>query len=467
MQANIKSVKNFIKYIGEKCSTFFYGGYFPIYLALSVCLFYGLNLSILGLLVFSIAGSIVFLCYKDCTPILPILFMVVLNFRDYAVMNGVWGYLALLPVMVSFVAHFFLYPIKKIKTGKLVRPFIVLTVAYVLSGAFVSGYHVLEGLAPILALGPVLLVVYLFFTNTINPPKGFDIKKYLCYCFAITGLTMIAQIGIVRTLFPDMIPELGWANINAAAAFITLAVASCYYLLIKAERTLPFILLLCVFYASFAIISSDAVVGLIIFFSPLMLLYTYRNIKHEHKKKILILFFIFVFVAIALFSIILYLKGYKYIFAEFEVSFSDNGRLPLYKESLYLFAKYPIFGAGAGYTNYDTELITNGIRIYNFHSTFFHVIATMGIIGFFAYLYYFIERFKILMAKYNAFTFFMLTAFIMFECYGMVDTCEFNAIPLMCAVTAMLVVVEITNKGNDCSPLPLTYNRKYGRFTKF
>ena len=180
----------------------------------------------------------------------------------------------------------------------------------------------------------------------------------------------------------------------------------------------------------------------------------------------MVLFFIFVFAAIALFSTLLYLKGYKYIFAELAHSFSDNGRLPLYKESLFLFAKYPIFGAGAGYINYDTELITNGIRIYNFHSTFFHVIATMGIIGFFAYLYYFVERFKILMARYNAFTFFMLTAFIMFECYGMVDTCEFNAIPLMCAVTVMLVVVEI-NKGNDCSPLPLAYNRKYGKFTKF
>ena len=41
--------------------------------------------------------------------------MVVLNFRDYTVMNGVWGYLALLPVIISFVAHFFLYPIKKLK----------------------------------------------------------------------------------------------------------------------------------------------------------------------------------------------------------------------------------------------------------------------------------------------------------------------------------------------------------------
>lgn len=467
MQMNINRVKSFFNNLGNKCSAFFYGGYFPIYLALSVCLFYGLDLTVLGLLVFSLAGSFIFLCYKDCTPILPVLFMVVLNFRDYALMTTPWGYLALLPVMVSFVAHFFLFPIKKIKMGKLVYPLIAISIAYIFSGAFVSGYNILEGFAPLLALGPVMLVIYLFFTNTINPPKNFDTKKYLCYCLIITGLTMIAQIGIVRMCFSDLLPEMGWSNINTAAAFLTLAVPSCYYLLIKAEKTLPFILLLCVFYASFAIILSDAVVGLIVFFTPLLLLYTFRNIKYTHKKKILLLFVIFIIVAIIFFSMILYLKGYKYIFAKLDSSFSNNGRLALYKESLYLFIKYPIFGAGAGYMNYNTELLTSGIRTYNFHSTFFHVIATMGIIGFFAYLYYFVERFKIFMKKYNAFTFFMLTAFIMFECYGMVDTCEFNAIPLMSTLTVMLVVVEKTNKGNDFAPLPLSYNRKYGKFSNF
>ena len=98
----------------------------------------------------------------------------------------------------------------------------------------------------------------------------------------------------------------------------------------------------------------------------------------------------------------------------------------------------------------------------SFHSTFFHVIATMGLVGLGAYVFYYVQRFKILMKNYNVFTVCMCVAFIIFECYAMVDACEFNAIPLMSAVTMIITIVELTKKGNEQTPLPLSLNRKTG-----
>ena len=182
MQDTILSFRKKLYHFGKKFSTFFYGGYFPVYLALIITICYTANLALLGLAVCSILASVIFLCYRDTSPIIPILFMVVLCFRDYAVMNKIWGYIILLPAILSFIAKFFLYPIRHLKHGKLTLALLLVTVAFVFSGAGLSGYNFFKGLAPMLTLGPTMLIIYLFFSNTIKPPKGFDIRKYLCYC---------------------------------------------------------------------------------------------------------------------------------------------------------------------------------------------------------------------------------------------------------------------------------------------
>jgi O-antigen ligase len=146
-----------------------------------------------------------------------------------------------------------------------------------------------------------------------------------------------------------------------------------------------------------------------------------------------------------------------------QIQVSDNGREPRYKKAIELFKENPIFGYGFQYTEDGT--IASPIRIYNFHSTLFHVMATMGTFGLLAYLFYFVQRFAILMKSCSPFTTTMLIGFILVESYAMVDTGEFNAIPLMSAVTVMLAVVEwSTKKGNATSALPLATNKHNGYY---
>ena len=82
----------------------------------------------------------------------------------------------------------------------------------------------------------------------------------------------------------------------------------------------------------------------------------------------------------------------------------DSGRIKLFKEAWELFKAHPIFGVGKGYVGTGTP--TNEIGIYWFHSTFFQVIASMGIVGLMAYVYYYWARLKILFSNIkNSFNF--------------------------------------------------------------
>ena len=135
------------------------------------------------------------------------------------------------------------------------------------------------------------------------------------------------------------------------------------------------------------------------------------------------------------------------------LDFSDNGRIELFNEGWQLFLQYPFFGVGIGYAPPDATGV-NALLAYNFHSTFFHVVATMGIVGLITFTYYFIARYQILTKKNTAFNLFSFMAFTFMESYGFVDTCEFNIMPLIFVVTFLLIVVELENqKEREILPL--------------
>jgi O-antigen ligase len=155
----------------------------------------------------------------------------------------------------------------------------------------------------------------------------------------------------------------------------------------------------------------------------------------------------FIALAIIIIALIILVSSYTYenILLELKMFFSASSRIELYEEAIDLFAKYPIFGVGLGYMG-EAIIETSGLVLYNFHSVILHVMATMGVFGIIVYLIYYIVRFKILMHSGSTSSLFLTIAFIMFECYALIDTAEFNAIPLMTTLTVMITVVECANK---------------------
>jgi O-antigen ligase len=258
--------------------------------------------------------------------------------------------------------------------------------------------------------------------------------------------------------------ELGWGNTNCAATLFLLSIPACWYLITQVKNIIPFFVILILLYVGIALSNSDGALDISLIFTPIIAFFTYRKISIFQRSLYLKIILILLITLLVGATIIIGICGLEHLSTILKPPFSDSSRTALYQEALDLFAKYPIFGAGLGYQNPELPTLL-GVRLYNFHSVLFHVMGTMGIIGIIAYTFYYTERFKILMKNYNAFTCFMLVAFILFECYGMVDTAEFNAIPLMSTLTVIIVIVELTNKGNDISPLPLCLkNIKYSEF---
>jgi O-antigen ligase len=141
--------------------------------------------------------------------------------------------------------------------------------------------------------------------------------------------------------------------------------------------------------------------------------------------------------------LIIAVRDYTLITSFVETALNDSGRNELYNEAVLLIKKYPVFGVGMGYYNDSFSSILGEHKIFNFHSTFYHVFASMGVIGLIAYVYYYAKRIKIFTLKYSRFSTFGFVSFVLFACYGMINPCEFMMMPVVMNVTLIMAITEV------------------------
>ena len=120
----------------------------------------------------------------------------------------------------------------------------------------------------------------------------------------------------------------------------------------------------------------------------------------------------------------------------------------LYKDALREFANHPIFGVGCGYDGPDYENHVEEIVFYWFHSTFFQVVGSMGLVGIVAYGANYIMRAKILFRDIAKDTFVLFTALSLagFELYSLIDTGTFVPLPTMMIVFVLFAILEKHHK---------------------
>ena len=139
----------------------------------------------------------------------------------------------------------------------------------------------------------------------------------------------------------------------------------------------------------------------------------------------------------------------------------SSGRTELFKEAWGLFKAHPIFGVGKGYMGPNTP--PSAIGVYFFHSTFFQVIACMGIVGLAAYAYFYIIRFKILFKNIkHSFNLFCLALLIGFEGYSLLDTGTFIAYPFMALIVIITLLLERVQTDFSGYVTPYNYSTPWG-----
>lgn len=432
---------------------FVYTPYFSLTIAVITLLSYLFGIQYVGFFFYTIFACLIFLTINDVWPIVPMLLSVTFLFRTLDFSNPI--FIAMLaPIGVCFIARFFIYKIKTFIDGYLFLPLVLVSIVLFAGGLFSD--HMIDwpkGLVTSITIGPVLLFIYWFFRQHLNTPKDFDLKSAffntLLLCGIVVAFEVIFHEYHCKILQDNLFAksDMGWANINSASVIIMISSPACFYFMLKNEKILPSLLLAVFLIIASLISSSDACVLIQLIFNALMLVGVFVKLKTRRLKIALVLY---------CFGLALLIAVYFYLNKElldsiiekfFQSSSSDNGRTPLYLEAWELFTRNPMFGASLGYYNDAVWMHELALTFsYFFHSTLFQVLACTGVVGLTAYVYYFVQRYRILTAKSTYFNYLCYVAFTMFEIYGFIDAIEFSIIPHMIFATLIIVIVEINNQ---------------------
>ena len=163
----------------QKLSKFFYGKYYPLYLAMFTAFFYVAKLPVVGLGFLVTVAIITLICFRDLLPFMPLPMMVMQCMSDLTFFSNPIAIILIALAGIALITHFIIYPVQKIKLGKLFYPLIFVNIALFAGGLF-SPYVIsyANGLSSSISVGILTLVVYLLFSNYYCPPKDFDYKEH-------------------------------------------------------------------------------------------------------------------------------------------------------------------------------------------------------------------------------------------------------------------------------------------------
>lgn len=441
----LRTFKFFTKH-KSRIDDFFYGYTYPFILAAVAALCFAISgcAPLIGFSVMAACVAFVLIYYKDLTPFLPPAFLFIMCFNNLDFMYTAYFYTLCAIVGVCLIAHFFIYPIK-LYFGRMF--FVLLAVSSALFlGGVLSNYldDYLQGLSGAIATGPAVLLVYFIFSNYMNPPDGFNLKKYVCVLVITTAFTAVFTVVVYyikRNAFTE--GDVGYANTNNIASLILLALPCSCYLLANTKRQLVCFTVTVLLFVGMLITKSDGALAVMCLCTPFLIYCVYK--KTPEKRKFVILCSV-VILGVCCFLLLLSLKRNLLTI----LNTNDHGRLRIYTKALELFKTFPVFGVGLGYLDLNTfDPLLVGIRQNNFHCSILHVMATMGTYGLLCYLLYYVERFKIFTGNGSAFNCFMTYSFTMFEMYALIDTGEFNLFPLLFILTLLICVTEFINKNQS------------------
>lgn len=452
--------------IFNSLSEFFYSKYYPVYLALFTVFFYTAKIPMAGLVFYALLSAITLISFRDLTPFMPLPMMIMMSFSDIEFLSSPISLILLGLIATCMISHFFIYPIKKFIFGKLFVPICIVSVALLCGGLFspyINEYS--RGISSALSVGPGVLFVYVYFSNYSCPPKNINPKERILYLLCAIGLMLSLEM-IVHELYTHMgILEkynMGYGNINIFAVALLMTIPPCWYFICKKKTFIPYAILLVLIYLGIFLSHSDGVLAISVCFIPVLAILGYQRTDDYHRKIFIRLALIICFAVIAV--VFVYSLNHDIvalIIKIFNKVKTDNMRTALYMRALNLFSKNPVFGVSLGY--FDGSLInpaegeTYIVYLMSFHSTFFHLLATTGIVGLLSYVIYYIARYKIILNNNSTFNLTVFLSFTLYQIYGMISHEEFQMLPILLYATLLLLTTEKHNKEKDNDlPLPLT-----------
>ena len=419
----------------------------------SKCAPLGITLAV-GLACITLLGA------DDILPLTVNLFSAVLlvysyNFSDYTYL---WP--LAFPLGICLIVFMIKNGRHKFRPGKMLLPLMVVAYVMLIGGC---GYAIkddfIRAFPDFLLLGLGVPIFYILYNHFLKRDPQRDIPLYFSKTMMYIGLVMCFQLLTVIILskkpitsWHDNVWDVGWSNRNGLATYMIFTCGMTAYLSTRYRQGWIYLAIGLFQYVCLIMTFSRGAIIFGVISGILVFIFT---IVKAPNKKIHILYISFIALACLIIYVIFHKDINEMIKALIGRGIGDSGRIKLFKEAWELFKAHPIFGVGKGYVGAGTP--TNEIGIYWFHSTFFQVIASMGIVGLMAYVYYYWARLKILFSNIkNSFNLFVFAVWIGFEGYSMINTGTFVAYPCMALVITMTLLLERTQ--TDFSGYVTPYN---------
>ncbi|MDE6869378.1 MAG: O-antigen ligase family protein [Clostridia bacterium] len=420
---------------------------------------------------FGITGAVILACLallgaNDILPLTVNLFSAVLLVYSYDFSDYTYLWPLAIPLGICFVFFLVKNGRHKFTLGKMFFPLIAVAYAMLLGGVGTTiKQDFLRALPDFLMLGLGVPAVYILYNHYLKRDEQRDVPLYFSKTMMYIGLVMCFQLisVIARSNVPvhewhNVVWDVGWANRNGLATYMIFTAGMTMYLSTRYRQGWIYLALGIFQYACLILTFSRGGIIFGIISGVVALILTI--IKAPNKK----LHFLYIGIVV-LGILIIYLCLLKQINTMFgsllDRGFGTSNRNKLYREAWELFKAHPLFGAGKGYMGSLAK--PSEIGIYWFHSTFFQVIACMGIMGLVAYVYFYVVRLQILFKNIkNSFNLFCLAVFIGFEGYSLINTGTFVAYPCMALVITMTLLLERTQKDFSGFVTPYNYSSPWG-----
>lgn len=431
--------------------------------------FYFNIINMFGILALVFIASFALFLFKNTLyaipPLIGLLFVVNHPSMTFDTTTLIFPIIAFLILISGFGIYIYKYrPTFKIKT--FFYGFLLIAIAYVIPLVYTPFQF---KAIPISFIAFIYFGLYVFFSNTVEGSLDYLFKILLAICLLMSlqmtvyltiGFFTSPELGFYDRLFVGWDRNLGWANVNDMCFYIALTFPSFIYFIFKKPKTyaLWFLMLLPILIIILSksrggMIGFGVAVAGIIYFS------IYQGQKIQWKHGLLFLLFLFFFFLINRDIIIIWWRHFNDTTSGTINEFSSN-RLFLYREAWKMFLNYPIFGAGWMSIDivYQRWFETYGLyqRLFMYHSTFFHTIATMGLFGLFALIVHYTQVFRYMFKDVTLEKYLFVIGYLASQIHGLIDNVQF-AVPYSVLMVLFLSIFETAQKKTSFELVNLKY----------
>ncbi len=390
---------------------FFEGKLYPFIVALFVLLGHITALELYFGIAVLLAAALALVVCDTIKPFLPTLltFVYLVNLKHTPGVPNWSDYYTrlyvLIPVIFCFVilvaaAACFtvrnIVPSFKLKTAPLFYPLLILSIAFLLNGAFSSGWRFSSLVFGFAEAAVFFLLFYLLYygIEKEDPAKLFD---YVTYLSLLIAMVLVGEMVFLFLTSDRLISDagaivkeevmFGWAACNPMGFSLAVIIP----LLMRGAMTSKYRFV----YLDAAVVTWVSVVltmsrnALIFGTLGLCISFVIGAFFGPRKARTLFKVLLAAGAAAALLGAFVLWDKISTVLADFlSRGFSDNGRFTLWKNSFDNFIKSPIFGRGffdwGAMDVYESATFVPTMS----HNTFFQLISSMGIFGTLAYGYY-------------------------------------------------------------------------------